>query len=284
MGRRHHGQGRRTSRQKAASMKEINLVLEGGGVKGIALAGAIGKLNDRGYHVKRVAGASVGAIVAALVAAGKAGDIEDLMLSFPFAEMRSTTRLRAAWSLLARGGKYPLTPLRDWVNAQLDGITFRSLKDDGGGSARAERCYKLVVTVTDITRGQLVADAVCASAAFPFFFVPATIEGRVHGGIQQPSGRTTSTLIDGGVLSNFPIEVFQEHDRGKGVESIGIKILPHLPTPPGDRSVVWTPNTHLRPLRLVQQMVGTMVAGRDQARLYLTSVAKRDIPIDTSAA
>src|SRR5581483_202290 len=213
MGRRHHGQGRRTSRQKAASMKEINLVLEGGGVKGIALAGAIGKLNDRGYHVKRVAGASVGAIVAALVAAGKAGDIEDLMLSFPFAEMRSTTRLRAAWSLLARGGKYPLTPLRDWVNAQLDGITFRSLKDDGGGSARAERCYKLVVTVTDITRGelvhlpwdyerlygldpdrQLVADAVCASAAFPFFFVPATIEGRVHGGIQQPSGRTTSTL------------------------------------------------------------------------------------------
>jgi NTE family protein len=283
-------------------MEEINLVLEGGGVKGVALAGAIGELHDRGYHVKRVAGASVGAIVAALVAADKACEIEDLMLSFPFAKMRSPGRLRATWSLLAKGGKYPLTPLRDWVNEKLDRITFRSLREDGGG-ARPERRYKLVVTVTDVTHGelvhlpwdyerlygldpdrQLVADAVCASAAFPFFFVPATIEGRIHGGMQH-LGRTTSTLIDGGVVSNFPIEVFHEHDHGRGVEStFGIKILPHLPTPPGDPSVVWTPNTHIRPVRLLQQMVGTMVAGRDQARLEQPSVDSRVIRIDTSAA
>ena len=55
------------SRQLAA-----DLVLEGGGVKGIALVGAISVLEERGYGFRRVAGTSAGAIVGALVAAGHA--------------------------------------------------------------------------------------------------------------------------------------------------------------------------------------------------------------------
>ena len=46
-----------------------DLVLEGGGVKGIALVGAISVLEERGYQFRRVAGTSAGAIVGALVAA-----------------------------------------------------------------------------------------------------------------------------------------------------------------------------------------------------------------------
>jgi NTE family protein len=284
--------------------RDVNLVLEGGGVKGIAHAGAVAKLTERGYVIKRVAGASVGAIVAALVAAGMASEIEALMTSFPFDAMRSTGKLRAAWSLMNRGGQFPIAPLRNWLNETLEGRTFKDLTDYGENSARSERRYKLVVTVADVTRGelvhlpwdyrrvygldpdrQLVADAVCASAAFPFFFVPLTIECRVHSAASRRAGRMTSTLIDGGLLSNFPIELFHEHDAGHGIDkTFGVKILPHLPTPPGDATVVWTPNTHLRPVRLIQQMVGTMVAGRDQARLELPSVARRVIQIDTSGA
>ena len=47
-----------------------DLVLEGGGVKGIALAGAIAVLEERGYKFHKVAGTSAGSIVGALVAAG----------------------------------------------------------------------------------------------------------------------------------------------------------------------------------------------------------------------
>ena len=46
-----------------------NLVLEGGGVKGIGLVGAILVLNEAGYSLERVAGTSAGAVTAAIAAA-----------------------------------------------------------------------------------------------------------------------------------------------------------------------------------------------------------------------
>ncbi|HEU4347709.1 MAG TPA: patatin-like phospholipase family protein, partial [Actinoplanes sp.] len=42
---------------------DADLVLEGGGVKGIALAGAISTLEERGYRFHKVAGTSAGSIV-----------------------------------------------------------------------------------------------------------------------------------------------------------------------------------------------------------------------------
>jgi predicted acylesterase/phospholipase RssA len=57
-----------------------DLVLEGGGVKGIALVGAISVLEERGYEFRRVAGTSAGAIVWSLVAAdARAAELEEIM-------------------------------------------------------------------------------------------------------------------------------------------------------------------------------------------------------------
>src|SRR5829696_6799499 len=50
--------------------KYVDLVFEGGGVKGIALVGAFSVLEERGYEPQNMAGASAGAIVAVLLAAG----------------------------------------------------------------------------------------------------------------------------------------------------------------------------------------------------------------------
>jgi NTE family protein len=47
----------------------VDLVFEGGGVKGLGLAGALLELDARGYQPQCVAGTSAGAITAALVAA-----------------------------------------------------------------------------------------------------------------------------------------------------------------------------------------------------------------------
>ena len=49
---------------------DCDLVLEGGGVKGIALVGAVDVLEERGYEVHRVAGTSAGAMNAAVFADG----------------------------------------------------------------------------------------------------------------------------------------------------------------------------------------------------------------------
>src|SRR5438876_7277149 len=54
--------------------ESADLVLEGGGVKGIGLAGAVLALDEAGYRFQRVAGTSAGAIAAAIIAAlNKAG-------------------------------------------------------------------------------------------------------------------------------------------------------------------------------------------------------------------
>ena len=50
--------------------RDVDLVFEGGGLKGIALVGAYSVLEERGYRPQNIAGTSAGAIVAALLAAG----------------------------------------------------------------------------------------------------------------------------------------------------------------------------------------------------------------------
>ena len=49
---------------------KADLVLSGGGVKGIGLAGAVVALMEAGYAIQRVSGTSAGSIVGAILAAG----------------------------------------------------------------------------------------------------------------------------------------------------------------------------------------------------------------------
>jgi len=49
---------------------KVNAVFEGGGVRAIALVGAIAEAERQGIKIHRVAGTSSGAIVASLLAAG----------------------------------------------------------------------------------------------------------------------------------------------------------------------------------------------------------------------
>src|SRR3954452_18880938 len=66
-----------------------DLVLEGGGVKGIALAGAVSMLEERGYRFRRVAGTSAGSLVGSLVAAGIRGDrLREMLQSVSLREFR----------------------------------------------------------------------------------------------------------------------------------------------------------------------------------------------------
>lgn len=58
------------ARQIDGSAKKVDLVFEGGGVKGIALVGALSLLVEQGYDVQNLAGGSAGAVVAVLYASG----------------------------------------------------------------------------------------------------------------------------------------------------------------------------------------------------------------------
>ena len=54
-----------------APQSRADLVLEGGGVKGLGTVGAVIRLLEAGYRFPRAAGTSVGALAAAFVAAGR---------------------------------------------------------------------------------------------------------------------------------------------------------------------------------------------------------------------
>src|SRR3712207_3654642 len=75
-------------------VKMADLVLEGGGVKGIGLVGALSVLEEKGYRFNKVAGTSAGAIVGSLVAAGmNAADLRKVMEEVDYRQFQDEGRL-----------------------------------------------------------------------------------------------------------------------------------------------------------------------------------------------
>lgn len=204
-----------------------DLVFEGGGVKGIALAGAYLELTDRGYQPECVAGTSAGAITAALVAVGYSGtELQEIVLNkmhFPDFEDRSLLeRLGAAGELaefLERQGIHSGDYFLNWMRELLEAkgrTKFGDLRDPAG--SRGARAYALQVIASDLTgRSMLVlprdadqlgidpdqleiAEAVRMSMSIPVFFQPV-----VH---RNPRTGADHVIVDGGILSNYPLWLF----------------------------------------------------------------------------
>jgi NTE family protein len=93
----------------------------------------------------------------------------------------------------------------------------------------------------------------------------------------------TSTLVDGGILSNFPIDSLDRADgRIPRWPSFGVTVLPNLPE--GNDKVI----PALAPLRmlaaphLLEEVITTALVGRDQAYLNEPWVAARAIRVDST--
>lgn len=287
--------------------KRADLVLSGGGVKGVGLVGAVVAVMDAGYAVQRVSGTSAGSIVGAVVAAAAqsgrlaGADVKELALQLDYSRFTDPGALERVPVLgpslaLVRGqGIYKGDYARDWVRDQLQSLgvtTFGDLAVDDDELPPEQR-YRLVVTVADVTRGQLVrlpwdyrrvygldpdeqsvADAVRASMSIPFFFRPMTLT--------SASG-ATSTLMDGGLLSNFPIDSLDRHDGGTPRwPSFGITVLPNLPQGndrliPALDALRW-----LGPSQVLEDVITTVLVGRDQAYLHQPWVSARAIRVDST--
>lgn len=279
-----------------------DLVLEGGGVKGIGLVGAAVALTDAGYRINRICGTSAGAVVGSIVAAGLTGQqLKDVALSLDyrkFLDGSSLERIPLAGpglALLLGNGVYKGDYARDWVRSQLAALgihTFGDLRIDAP-NLPPERRYKLVVTAADATLGQLVrlpwdyrvvygrdpdeqsvADAVRASMSIPFFFRPASLTNALT--------NLTSTLLDGGVLSNFPIDALDRTD-GKQPRwpTFGVTLLPNLPAG-NDKVIPLIGLPQPGALHLLTQLISTVLVGRDQSYLNQPWVSARAIRVDST--
>lgn len=286
-------------------MPTADLVLEGGGVKGSGLVGAITALVERDdpYTFARVAGTSAGAIVASLLAAGIAPpEIKTIMDELDFSKFEDEPKvfahaphLGAAFGLLLREGMYLGDYLRNWIADTLasHGVrTWADLKDDDPGSALPpERRYKLVVIVSDVSRGlmlrlpwdyeallgvdadtQSVADAVRASASIPFFFEPMRME--VDPAI---TGHSHIVCTDGGMLSNYPIDIFDRHDdTASRWPTLGVKLSARTSV----STDTWSPDA--TDFQLAKSLLATMMGAHDRVHVADPAFASRTVFVDTT--
>ncbi|MEV0466894.1 patatin-like phospholipase family protein [Nocardia tengchongensis] len=283
--------------------KSVDLVLEGGGVKGIALVGAVLSLAEAGYRFERIAGTSAGAVVGALTAAYQQagrdlGDLHPIMQSLDYRRFedgsiaqRALGRLGDGLAVVFQDGAHSGDYLVRWLTPLLSDVgvrTFGDLRvtDDPGTGLAAHQRYRLVVNTTDLTRRalvrlpwdyaqygkdpdiELVATAVRASMSVPFFFRPVTVTTQ-HG---------EATWVDGGLLSNFPITVFDRTDnKPERWPTWGIKLSTEPSTHEFDRPVKTAAQLALACLHTVINDDANQYAYADEG------INRRTIFIDTSS-
>jgi NTE family protein len=161
---------------------KIGVALGGGGAKGIAHLGALRVLEAAGASIAIVTGTSAGAIIGALYAAGKSVD--------------EIERIARRWSLrqfltLDRTGMgmFSTDGLRQIIESELG----RDARIENLSRRFAAIAVDLDAQTEMIFESGSVADAVCASAAFPGFFAPVILGDR--------------RFIDGGTLNPVPCDV-----------------------------------------------------------------------------
>lgn len=206
---------------------EADAVFRGGGVKGLALAGALCGFAEHPtkpvHRWRSVAGASAGAIIACYLATGHdAEEMLELMqkTSFgQFADFPGGNKELGIARLLAGHGMAPGKAFERWFDDVLGGATFADVRKppkDG----RAEEWWLKLIAV-DVTGGHLlvlpgdlqnyrdpatarqidpddfpISRAARMSMSIPYFFDPVEL--------QDAHGRTCM-IVDGGTLSNFPV-------------------------------------------------------------------------------
>lgn len=200
------------------SSKTVSLVLGSGGARGLAHIGVIDYLEQNGYRIQSVAGASMGALVGGIWAAGRLGDYADWVQALTGFDVFKLMDFSFTWSGLIKGERI-IELLRELVGDR----DIESLPVS----------YTAVATDLDsgkeiwINRGNLF-DAIRASIAIPTFFTPHTYLNR--------------RLVDGGLVNPVPIAPTLKDvtDLTIAVNLIGkasaeMETLPEPEPPPQDR-------------------------------------------------
>jgi len=223
---------------------KADAVFEGGGVKGIGLVGAVEVAEEKGYHLENVAGTSAGAIVAALVASGYSGaELKKVMQELDYNKFKDASPVDKLplvgplTSLIFEKGIYEGDFLMNWMRKLLKakGIeTFADLVVEDYKDDEKYR-FKLRVIASDITLGRMlalpqdineygmrpedlnVALAVRMSMSIPFFFEPV--------GLKNMKTDRVSYIVDGGLLSNFPVWLFDTEGGEPEWPTFGFKLV-----------------------------------------------------------
>jgi NTE family protein len=280
----------------------VDLVLEGGGVKGIGLAGAYSVLEEHRFEPQNIAGTSAGAITAALIAARYgATELKDVVFSLDFKQFEDK-----AWedripvfdrsaSVLLDQGIYEGRRFYDWIKQLLADKGVRTFGDLVSEEFADDPKYRsrLQVIASDVTARRLlvlprdagvlgldpdeleVAEAVRMSMSIPIFFEPVRLK--------DPKSDQDHVIVDGGMLSNFPVWLFDcGDDEPPEWPTFGLLLVEPDPKTPIEKRLPHDEREWgVSPLvAYIKSMAHTMMEAHD--RLYLEKAQyARTIPIPT---
>jgi NTE family protein len=192
-------------------------------------------------------------------------------------------------NLIMEQGIYKGEYLKQWLSEQLDAKGKKTFGDikllDPGSTLKVDQQYRLVVMASDISHGELcrfpwsygtfgvqadsaeIVEAVRASMSIPFFYAPQKMKS---------SAGEDSWFVDGGMLSNFPIDVFDRTDQQRPRwPTFGIKLSAQPTAAQGiEHKVTGT-------VTLTEAMIGTMTGFYDRMHIDDPSVRARTIFVDT---
>ena len=205
----------------------VDAVFEGGGVAGLAFLGVLRCLHDADIRIRKAAGTSAGALTAAAVMSQMPIDVLEnristldfgsiltkktsyLIMVPPSTALDNIPAMLANLASVQQLGMYSTEPLLDWVRTLLRGYTD-TFPITAPASAPWHEKRELKVVISDISAGEMrvlpddlplyglhslsVSDAVRLSMSIPLFFEPGYLRGNI--------------IVDGGILSNFPLWIF----------------------------------------------------------------------------
>lgn len=240
-----------------------NLVLEGGGIKGLAYCGCIMELEKMKIlsNIKRFAGSSAGAITAMLLAIGyNSGEICDIIKKTNFESFLDDKIgfIRDLYTFFTKYGVCHGDTFSNLIKSLIkkrtgnENYTFQNLYDD--------RKVELVITGTNLTNmesiyyshhkypNMSIHIAVRISMSIPFLFVPVRYDNKL--------------LVDGGIIDNYPIHIFDGKYPGDpdakmqvctpNLKTLGLKLL----TP--SENTTWKINESVNNISSIKKMASSL--------------------------
>jgi len=204
-----------------------NLVMEGGGVRGLAYPGALEVLERKQIlqHIENVAGSSVGAIAGLVVSLGyNSYQIDSILQNLQIGEFNDGKFFYGKIRRIKKEyGMYKGNAIEDWLSRVIEqktgnaDLTFIELHQLHLKDSTFKDFY---CTATNISLQQLevfswktrpdmkLSTAVHISSCIPFHFVPVAIDSIGNEINIDGASEKHHLYVDGGMLCNYPIDMF----------------------------------------------------------------------------
>jgi len=234
--------------------KNIALVLSSGGARGIAHIGVIKELEERGYKISSVSGASMGALVGGFYAAGELDTYTDWLVTL---DRMDVLRL-VDFSISSRG----LVKGRRIIEKMKEIIPDRNIED-----LNIPYC----AVATNILSGEEsvfnsgnLYEAIRASIAIPTVF--------------QPKQIADEYFVDGGVLNPLPVDKVVRHAGDLLVASDvnGLQKAKKRKKPEANKAPEKN-KRYIKQLKLLQKKIATVVPEKETDDLGIFNLTNKSI-------